>query len=130
MPFIPHTETDVAEMLASIGVPSLDALFDEIPPELNCGGLIGCPPGSEEPSEPTPKGDKPSLGRPGGRLGRVPAGLSEMAVTRLMHKRAAQDGFYSSFLGAGAYEHHIPAAVWQIVTRGEYYSAYTPYQAE
>ena len=130
MPFIPHTETDVAEMLASIGVPSLDALFDEIPPELNCGGLIGCPPGSEEPSEPTPKGDKPSLGRPGGRLGRVPAGLSEMAVTRLMHQRAAQDGFYSSFLGAGAYEHHIPAAVWQIVTRGEYYSAYTPYQAE
>jgi glycine dehydrogenase subunit 1 len=101
MPFIPHTETDVAEMLASIGAPSLDALFDEIPVELNCGGLKS-----------------------------VPAGLSEMAVTRLMHQRAAQDGFYSSFIGAGAYEHHIPAAVWQIVTRGEYYSAYTPYQAE
>ena len=101
MPFIPHTETDVAEMLASIGAPSIDALFDEIPPELNCGGLKS-----------------------------VPAGLSEMAVTRLMHQRAAQDGFYSSFIGAGAYEHHIPAAVWQIVTRGEYYSAYTPYQAE
>ncbi|MEW5768905.1 MAG: aminomethyl-transferring glycine dehydrogenase subunit GcvPA [Pseudomonadota bacterium] len=101
MPFIPHTESDVAEMLASIGAPSLDALFDEIPAELNCGGLS-----------------------------QVPAGLSEMAVTRLMHQRAQQDGFYSSFLGAGAYEHHIPAAVWQIVTRGEYYSAYTPYQAE
>ena len=101
MPFIPHTETDIAQMLASIGAPSLDALFDEIPAELNCGGLKS-----------------------------VPAGLSEMAVTRLMHQRAAQDGFYSSFIGAGAYEHHIPAAVWQIVTRGEYYSAYTPYQAE
>lgn len=101
MPFIPHTETDVARMLESIGAPSIDALFDEIPADLNCGGLQG-----------------------------VPAGLSEMAVTRLMHQRAAQDGFYSSFLGAGAYEHHIPAAVWQIVTRGEYYSAYTPYQAE
>jgi glycine dehydrogenase subunit 1 len=47
-----------------------------------------------------------------------------------MHGRAAQDGFYTSFIGAGAYEHHIPAAVWQIVTRGEFYSAYTPYQAE
>jgi glycine dehydrogenase subunit 1 len=101
MPFIPHTPADIAAMLASIGASSTDALFDEIPAELNCGGLPG-----------------------------IPAGLPEMAVTRLMHQRAAQDGFYSSFLGAGAYEHHIPAAVWQIVTRGEFYSAYTPYQAE
>jgi len=101
MPFIPHTEADIAAMLASIGVASLDALFDEIPAALSTGGLHG-----------------------------VAVGLSEMAVTRLMHGRAAQDGFYSSFLGAGAYEHHIPAAVWQIVSRGEFYSAYTPYQAE
>ena len=101
MPFIPHTPADIAAMLASIGAPSTDALFDEIPAELNCGGLPG-----------------------------IPEGLSEMAVTRLMHGRAARDGFYTSFLGAGAYEHHIPAAVWQIVTRGEFYSAYTPYQAE
>ena len=101
MPFIPHTEADIAAMLASIGAPSTDALFDEIPAELNCGGLPG-----------------------------IPAAMSEMAITRLTHARAAQDGFYSSFLGAGAYEHHIPAAVWQIVTRGEFYSAYTPYQAE
>jgi glycine dehydrogenase subunit 1 len=101
MPFIPHTEADIAAMLAGIGATSTDALFDEIPAELNCGGLPG-----------------------------IPDGLSEMAVTRLMHGRAAQDGFYTCFLGAGAYEHHIPAAVWQIVTRGEFYSAYTPYQAE
>ncbi len=101
MPFIPHTQADIAAMLESIGVPGTDALFDEIPAELNCGGLPG-----------------------------IPDGLSEMAVTRLMHGRAAQDGFYSTFIGAGAYEHHIPAAVWQIVTRGEFYSAYTPYQAE
>jgi glycine dehydrogenase subunit 1 len=47
-----------------------------------------------------------------------------------MRERAEQDGIYLSFLGGGAYEHHIPAAVWQIATRGEYYSSYTPYQAE
>ncbi len=101
MPFIPHTEADVAAMLDSIGAASLDALFDEIPADLHCAGLGG-----------------------------IPAGLSEMAITRLTQGRAAQDGFYSSFIGAGAYEHHIPAAVWQIVSRGEFYTAYTPYQAE
>jgi glycine dehydrogenase subunit 1 len=101
MPFIPHTETDIAAMLERIGAPTLDALFDEIPADLACGGLAG-----------------------------VPDGLSEMAVTRLGHTLAARDGFYSNFIGAGAYEHHIPAAVWQIVGRGEFYSAYTPYQAE
>jgi glycine dehydrogenase subunit 1 len=47
-----------------------------------------------------------------------------------MHDRAAKDGQPLSFIGAGAYEHHIPAAVWQLTTRGEYYTAYTPYQAE
>ena len=60
----------------------------------------------------------------------VPEALSEMQVTRLMHERAALDGAPLCFIGAGAYDHHIPAAVWQITTRGEFYSAYTPYQAE
>ncbi len=101
MPFIPHTEQDVAEMLAAIGASSIDALFDEIPAALLSG-----------------------------ELGQVPPALTEMEVTRLMQDRAEQDGRYLNFLGAGAYEHHIPAAVWQIVGRGEFYTAYTPYQAE
>lgn len=101
MPFIPHTEEDVAEMLASIGAKTIDELFDEIPRELISGELTGVPPG-----------------------------LSEMEITRLMMERATTDGFYQNFIGAGAYEHHIPAAVWQITTRGEFYSSYTPYQAE
>lgn len=101
MPFIPHSEQDIAEMLATIGVPDIDALFDEIPAELKAG-----------------------------KLTQVPPGISEMEVTRLMMERAEADGRYLNFIGAGAYEHHIPAAVWQIATRGEFYSAYTPYQAE
>ena len=101
MPFIPHTEEDIHAMLASIGARKIDDLFDEIPPDLKSGGLK-----------------------------RVPPGLSEMEISRLMLERAETDGRYLNFIGAGAYEHHIPAAVWQIATRGEFYSSYTPYQAE
>ncbi len=101
MPFIPHTPEDVSAMLASIGASSIEDLFDEIPPALKTG-----------------------------KLENVPDGLPEMAVARLMQERAQQDGFWSNFIGAGVYEHHIPAAIWQITTRGEFYSAYTPYQAE
>ncbi len=101
MPFIPHTKKDVDEMLAQIGVSDIDELFDEIPEALHIDGLDG-----------------------------VPEAMSEMQIGRLMNERAAMDGAPLAFIGAGAYEHHIPAAVWDIATRGEYYSAYTPYQAE
>ena len=101
MPFIPHTEEDVSTMLGAIGAGSIEDLFDEIPPALKAG-----------------------------KLKDVPVGQSEMAVARLMQERASADGFWSNFIGAGIYEHHIPAAIWQITTRGEFYSAYTPYQAE
>src|SRR3569623_2086900 len=100
MPFIPHTEREVREMLDAIGVDSVEALFDEIPAALRAG------------------------------LQEVPAGLAELEVARLMKARAAADDGTLCFIGAGAYEHHIPAAVWEITTRGEYYTAYTPYQAE
>jgi len=60
----------------------------------------------------------------------VPSAIGEMELGRLMSDRAASDGRPLNFIGAGAYEHHIPAPVWAITTRGEFYSAYTPYQAE
>ena len=101
MAFIPHTEADVAAMLKAIGVARIEDLFDEIPPGLRLKSLTGIPPA-----------------------------LNEMEVARLMSERARADGAPLSFIGAGAYEHHIPAAVWAITTRGEFYSAYTPYQAE
>ena len=63
-------------------------------------------------------------------LEEIPAGLSELEVMQLMGARARADGRALCFIGAGAYEHHIPAAVWSTITRGEFYSAYTPYQAE
>jgi glycine dehydrogenase subunit 1 len=53
-----------------------------------------------------------------------------MEIARLAADRAAADGRPLNFIGAGAYEHHIPAPIWALVTRGEIYSAYTPYQAE
>ena len=101
MPFIPHTEEDVRRMLDVIGVDQIDDLFDEIPADLRAKALQ-----------------------------HVPEGMSEMEVVALMHARARADGQPLCFIGAGAYDHHIPAAVWEITTRGEYYSAYTPYQAE
>tara|TARA_E500000331_G_scaffold347197_1_gene387069 strand:+ start:2227 stop:3591 length:1365 start_codon:yes stop_codon:yes gene_type:complete len=101
MPFVPHTVDDERFMLESIEVSSIESLFDEIPPDLR-----------------------------NGQLKETPAGISEMTMLRLMSERAAQDDVALSFLGAGAYEHHIPSAVWDITARGEFLTAYTPYQAE
>ncbi len=88
-------------MLGRIGVGAIEDLFDEIPPALRVDALPG-----------------------------VPDALPEMDIARLAAERALEDGRPLNFIGAGAYEHHIPAPVWALVTRGEIYSAYTPYQAE
>ncbi len=101
MPFIPHTEQDVQKMLDKIGVATIDDLFDEIPEHLRCKPLEG-----------------------------VPSGLSEMEMMRQLSERAQLDEGALCFIGAGAYEHHIPAAVWDVTMRGEFLTAYTPYQAE
>jgi glycine dehydrogenase subunit 1 len=101
MPFIPHTDDDVKRMLAAIGADSIDELFDEIPAALR-----------------------------GASLDNIPTGMNEQAVSRLLQQRARQDAGSICFTGAGAYDHHIPSAVWELTTRGEFYSAYTPYQAE
>ena len=102
MPYIPHTEDDVRAMLDAIGADRIEDLFDEIPAHLKAGHGLDA----------------------------LPEGRGEMEVTRLMAERAEQDRFALSFIGGGAYAHHVPAAVWEIATRGEYYTAYTPYQAE
>lgn len=101
MPFIPHTEQDTKLMLQEIGAENIEDLFDEIPPELLVDGI----------SE-------------------IPIGLTEMQLNRLMSERAQQTTQLQCFIGAGAYSHHIPAAIWDITQRGELLTAYTPYQAE
>ncbi len=101
MPFIPHTEKDIKDMLSTIGVAKIEDLFDEIPANLRIKELPA-----------------------------IPEGLTEMELARLMRERAEQDLSALCFIGAGAYEHHIPAAVWEVTSRGEFLTAYTPYQAE
>lgn len=105
MRYLPLTPADRAEMLGVIGVGSIDDLFSDVPPEARLPGLI-----------------------PG-----LPGHASEMAVERHMTALAAKNlsaGAAPFFLGAGAYRHHIPASVDHLIQRGEFLTAYTPYQPE
>ncbi|CEG55651.1 aminomethyl-transferring glycine dehydrogenase subunit GcvPA [Legionella fallonii] len=101
MPFIPHTAEDTKEMLKAIGVTDTQALFDEIPTALQYAGFQN-----------------------------IPAGMNEMDMLKEAHYLANKNRNGVCFIGAGCYEHHIPAAVWDIASRGEFLTAYTPYQAE
>lgn len=101
MPFIPHTQDDEKEMLAALGIPSVQTLFDEIPSELAFEGFRT-----------------------------ILESMSEMAMLKTAEKLAARNTTELCFIGAGSYDHHIPSAVWQLASRGEFLTAYTPYQAE
>jgi glycine dehydrogenase subunit 1 len=101
MPFIPHTKDDTEAMLAAIGAPSLNDLFDEIPPDLFMKAFHS-----------------------------IPDGLNEMAMLQIAKNLSNKNQNNCCFIGAGSYDHHCPAAVWDIATRGEFLTAYTPYQAE
>ncbi len=101
-PYLPHTEEDVAAMLAAVGAGSLDDLFEDIPAEVRL--------------------DRPLD---------LPEGRSEAEVRRVMETLSRRnDSGRVSFLGAGIYDHLIPATVPHLVSRSEFYTSYTPYQAE
>jgi len=105
MRYLPLTTTDRREMLAVIGAPSIDALFVDVPAEAQLDGPIHGLPGH----------------------------ASELAVERHMTKLARKNlsaGDAPFFLGAGAYRHHVPASVDHLIQRGEFLTAYTPYQPE
>lgn len=100
-PYIANTDKEVQEMLSVIGVASIDDLFADIKPQL----------------------------RP--KSFHLPAALSEFDVLRKIQKLSKKnESQLTSFLGCGYYEHYVPAAVKSIVSRGEFYTAYTPYQPE
>jgi glycine dehydrogenase subunit 1 len=101
MPYGPHTAGDRARMLGAIGIDSVDRLFDDIPVALRSGPLRLDPP-------------EPEL--------ELSARLQALAARNLTG--------LASFLGAGAYRHWTPAVVDQMLMRGEWYTAYTPYQPE
>ncbi|MDA0264676.1 MAG: aminomethyl-transferring glycine dehydrogenase subunit GcvPA [Chloroflexi bacterium] len=101
--YIPNTTDEQAEMLAALGIDSIDSLFADIPAEFR----------------------NPPLD--------LPAPLSELEIQQELGGLAAKNrpmGSGPSFLGAGSYNHFIPAIVKSLITRGEFITAYTPYQAE
>ncbi len=104
MRYLPLTGPDRADMLAAIGAPSVEALFDSVPADV----LL------EEPVD-------------------LPFHQGELAVERTLSRLAAKNtpaGSVPFFCGAGAYRHHVPATVDHLIQRSEFLTSYTPYQPE
>lgn len=102
--YVPHTDAEIAEMLAFIGLDSLDALFDHIPAALRLAGGLDMPDGMPEPD--------------------VAAETERLAA----RNRTGAD--LVCFAGAGAYDHEVPSTVRRVAFRSEFVTAYTPYQPE
>jgi glycine dehydrogenase subunit 1 len=104
MNFTPHTDDDVQAMLATIGVGSVDALFDAIPDGVRLAGPLA-----------------------------MPDGVSEQEIVddarRLASRNRSADDLVC-FAGRGAYDHFIPSVVWALAGRAEFSTSYTPYQPE
>src|SRR6516225_10077048 len=104
MRYLPLTAPDRAEMLAAVGVDSIDALFADVPAAARLSGPVD-----------------------------LPRAMGEIEVERALSRMAARNvaaGSVPFFVGAGAYRHHIPAAVDHLIQRGEFLTSYTPYQPE
>jgi glycine dehydrogenase subunit 1 len=104
MRFAPHTDDDVREMLETIGLASLDDLFSQIPPSVRLDRALDLPEGVSEQE--------------------ILADLRALAG----RNRSTED--LVCFAGGGAYDHYVPAVVWALAGRSEFYTSYTPYQPE
>src|SRR5689334_14844488 len=102
MRYIPNSPADRQQMLADIGLNSIEQLFSGIPEKLRLKRLLD-----------------------------IPKALTEPELVEYFEQRAAKDTVGSaSFIGAGVYRHYIPIIVDALISRSEFYTAYTPYQAE
>ncbi len=104
MRFAPHTDDDVREMLAGLGLARLDDLFEQIPTDVRLDGRLD-----------------------------LPDGVSEMELVADMAALAGRDRATDDlvcFAGGGAYDHYVPSLVWALTGRSEFQTSYTPYQPE
>jgi glycine dehydrogenase subunit 1 len=102
MRYLPKSQSDREAMLSDIGVKSVDALFAAIPEEYRLTGDLS-----------------------------IPRSYAESEIVEFFRDRAAENGQgYATFLGAGAYSHYRPVVIDSLVSRGEFFTAYTPYQPE
>jgi glycine dehydrogenase subunit 1 len=102
MRYLPKSQSDREEMLSDIGVKSVDDLFAAIPAEYRLTGDLN-----------------------------IPRSYAESEIVQFFRDRAAENGQgYASFLGAGAYSHYRPVVIDALISRGEFFTAYTPYQPE
>jgi len=106
-PWIPNSAREIEEeLLKTIGVESIEELFSDIPEELRLHRPLNV-----------------GYGKP----------LSEAEVTRIFHEKVSRNKVFTNpppFMGGGVCPHHVPSLVWEVLRRAEFYSAYTPYQAE
>ena len=115
MRYLPKSPTDREEMLADIGVPSIDSLFESIPAEYRLTGDLAIPRQHSEDEI----------------LNRFKAYAANLASGDAAELAQQQNSFrYASFLGAGAYRHYRPVVIDSLVQRGEFLTSYTPYQPE
>ena len=99
--YFPHTEADLQSMLARIGVDSTDALYAEVPEQIRFRGDYN-----------------------------IPSEMSELEVRQLFQQLGSQNQQLVCFAGAGVYDHYTPAVIPQLLSRSEFLTSYTPYQAE
>lgn len=99
--YFPHTEADIREMLGKIGVERLDDLYAEVPESIRFQGDY-----------------------------QLPSAMSEMEVRQLFERLGSQNRQLTCFAGAGVYDHYTPAVIPSLLSRSEFLTSYTPYQAE
>jgi glycine dehydrogenase subunit 1 len=101
MPFLTNSEEDIKEMLSVIGVNNFEALISNIPKELRFNQKLN-----------------------------IPDPISEVEISQLIESLAKKNKPGISFLGGGVYDHYVPAIIGALISRSEFYTAYTPYQPE